>query len=197
VLTSHNTAPQTATNHIQQNQRSTPHAVTHGHGICSPEDGHNDAPKHVEKLLIINIKLLRRNIKFLVQYFGSHLSYRYFLFCMPFSDLLTCTIYYIPSIHNNINIYFFDVFLTVLHLSIFISVINQRDEQKSFFTVSLFHACTCFEHCCAHHQEVKIVLYSIWCHHTVGDRPVHSLGEDCAPDGHLQSDDTRYCIIHF
>jgi len=30
-----------ATNHIQQNQRSTPHAVTHG--LCSPEDGHNDA----------------------------------------------------------------------------------------------------------------------------------------------------------
>ena len=33
--------PTTATNHIQQNQRSTPHAVTHG--LCSPEDGHNDA----------------------------------------------------------------------------------------------------------------------------------------------------------
>jgi len=28
----------TATNHIQQNQPSTPHAVTHG--LCSPEDGH-------------------------------------------------------------------------------------------------------------------------------------------------------------
>jgi len=33
--------PTTATNHIQQNQRSTPHAVTHG--LCSPKDGHNDA----------------------------------------------------------------------------------------------------------------------------------------------------------
>jgi len=33
--------PTTAPNHIQQNQRSTPHAVTHG--LCSPEDGHNDA----------------------------------------------------------------------------------------------------------------------------------------------------------
>jgi len=32
--------PTTATNHIQQYQRSTPHAVTHG--LCSPEDGHND-----------------------------------------------------------------------------------------------------------------------------------------------------------
>jgi len=31
----------TATSHIQHNQRSTPYAVTHG--LCSPEDGHNDA----------------------------------------------------------------------------------------------------------------------------------------------------------
>jgi len=38
--------PTTATNHIQQNQRSTPYAVTHC--LCSPEEGHNDAPKHVE-----------------------------------------------------------------------------------------------------------------------------------------------------
>jgi len=33
--------PITATNHIQRNLRSTPYAVTHG--LCSPEDGHNDA----------------------------------------------------------------------------------------------------------------------------------------------------------
>jgi len=31
-----------------------------------------------------------------------------------------------------------------------------------------------FRALCAHHQEVKIVLYSLWYHHT------------CAPDGHLQ-----------
>jgi len=28
-------------------------------------------------------------------------------------------------------------------------------------------ASTCFEHYCAHHQEVKIVLYSTWYRHTV------------------------------
>jgi len=33
--------PKTATNHIQQNQHSTPYAVTNGH--CSPEDEHNYA----------------------------------------------------------------------------------------------------------------------------------------------------------
>ena len=35
-----------------------------------------------------------------------------------------------------------------------------------------------FRALCAHHQEVKIVLYSIWYHHTVGGRPVHRLRED-------------------
>ena len=39
----------------------------------------------------------------------------------------------------------FDDLLTV-HLSIFISVINQLDAQHFRFTISLFHAFTCFEH---------------------------------------------------
>jgi len=39
----------------------------------------------------------------------------------------------------------FDILLTV-HLGIFISVINQIDTQNFCFTVSLFHASTCFEH---------------------------------------------------
>ena len=43
----------TATNHIQQNQRSTPYAVTHG--LCSPEDGHNDARNMLRHTLIINV----------------------------------------------------------------------------------------------------------------------------------------------
>ena len=59
-----------------------------------------------------------------------------------------------------------------------------------------------FRAMCAYHQEVKIVLYSIWYRHTLlvaarcagWDRTaVHRLIEDCsplstcAPDGHLQS----------
>jgi len=39
----------------------------------------------------------------------------------------------------------FDVLLTV-HLRLFILVMNQHDAQNFCFTVSLFHACTCFEH---------------------------------------------------
>jgi len=42
----------------------------------------------------------------------------------------------------------FEVLLTV-HLSIFISVINQLDAQNFCFTISLFHASKCFEHMCS------------------------------------------------
>jgi len=45
----------------------------------------------------------------------------------------------------------FDVLLTV-HLSVFISVINQLDAQNFCFT-SLFHASTCFAHMCSKHVE--------------------------------------------
>jgi hypothetical protein len=47
---------------------------------------------------------------------------------------------------------YFDVLLTV-HLSIFISVINQLDAQNVCFRISLFHASTCFEHMCSKHVE--------------------------------------------
>ena len=53
---SHSTTqrPTTATNHIQQNQSSTPYTE---HGLCSPEDGHNDARNMLiqvdNKLLIL------------------------------------------------------------------------------------------------------------------------------------------------
>ena len=37
---------------------------------------------------------------------------------------------------------------------------------NSFLITSLSYSSTCFEHCCAHRQEVKIVLYSICYRHT-------------------------------
>jgi len=52
------------------------------------------------------------------------------------------------KVRNYIQLFFLDVLLTV-HLSIFISVINQLDAQKFCFTISLFHASTCFEHMCS------------------------------------------------
>jgi len=43
---------------------------------------------------------------------------------------------------------------------IFISVINQLDAQNFCFTISLFHAYTCFEHMCSKHVEAwnKIIV---------------------------------------
>ena len=39
--------------------------------------------------------------------------------------------------------------LLTVHLSIFISVIKQLDAQNFCFTISLFHASTCFEYMCS------------------------------------------------
>jgi len=94
-----------------------------------------------------------------------------------------CMLYYeVPLLEyidlcNNFTFFFFDVLLTV-HLSIFSSVINQLDAQNFCFTISLFHASACSS-TCAHHQEVKIVLYSLWYHHT------------------YRCDDTRGCVVQF
>ena len=70
----------------------------------------------------------------------------------------------------------FDVLLTV-HLSIFISVINLLDAQNlfhnKFYFMPLHVSSTC-----AHLQEVKIALHSLWYHHTYR---WHSR----ARDGHL------------
>ena len=61
--------------------------------------------------------------------------------------------------------FFFYVLLTV-HLSIFILVINQIDAQNLFY--DKFISCLyMFRAPCAHRQEVKIVLYSLWYHHTL------------------------------
>jgi len=70
---------------------------------------------------------------------------------------------------------FFYVLLTV-HLSIFILVVKQLDAQN--LLNNKFISCLyMFRAPCAHRQEVKIVLCSLWYHHT------------------YRSDDTRDCII--
>jgi len=58
-----------------------------------------------------------------------------------------------------------------------ILVINQINAQNVFI-ISLLYDSTCFEHCFAHHQVVKIVLYSIWYHQSCR-------WPSGAPDGHL------------
>jgi len=46
-------------------------------------------------------------------------------------------------------------------------LINQLDAQNFCFTVSSISCLYMFRALCAYHQEVKIVLYSIYYHHTL------------------------------
>jgi len=68
------------------------------------------------------------------------------LLCSLFLAPVSFVFMYTKSLHAaTLYTIFFDVLLTV-HLSIFISVINQLDAQNFCFKISLFHASTCFEH---------------------------------------------------
>ena len=73
--------------------------------------------------------------------------------------------------------FFFYVLLTV-HLSIFISVINQLDALNFFYNKFIIRLYM-FRAPCAYRQEVKIVSYSLWYHHTCR-------WLSAARDGHLQ-----------
>ena len=72
---------------------------------------------------------------------------------------------------------FFDVLLTV-HLSIFNSIINQLDAQNFCFTISLFHASTCFEHMCSSSGGQNCITQPL-VYHT------------------YRCDDTRGCVMQF
>ena len=73
----------------------------------------------------------------------------------------------------------FEVLLTV-HLSIFISVINQLDAQNFCFTISLFHASTCFEHMCSSSGGQNCITRPL----------VHETAT-------YRCDDTRGCVMQF
>ena len=88
----------------------------------------------------------------------------------------------------------FDVLLTV-HLSIFILLINQLDAQNLFY--NKFISCLyMFRAPCADRQEVRIVLYSLWYHHTCR-WPFHAQVESVHGAATYKCDDTRGCIIQF
>jgi len=73
--------------------------------------------------------------------------------------------------------YSFDVLLAV-HLSIFSLVIDQLDAQNFCFTISLFHAYTCFEHHVLIIRRSEL-YYTASCIITpIGGRPVHRLREE-------------------
>ena len=95
---------------------------------------------------------------------------------------------------------FSEVLLTVLHRSIFISVFKQIRAQNlfhnKFYFMPLHVSSTC-----AHHQEVKNALHSLWYHQTCRwpcraqverglSQPVHDTAT-------YRCDDTRGCVMHF
>ena len=69
-------------------------------------------------------------------------------------------------------------------LFLFISVINQLYAQN-FFTISLFHASTCFEHMCSSSRGQNCITQSLVSSH----RLVHRCTRRC--------DDTRDCVMQF
>jgi len=75
-------------------------------------------------------------------------------------------------------VHFFDVLLTV-HLSIFISVINQLDALTFCLTVSLFHASTRSEHNVLIIKRSKLHYTASGIITPTGGRVVHRLRETC------------------
>ena len=95
---------------------------------------------------------------------------------------------YPSTFPNNTDEYFFLFYvLLTVHLSI-ILVINQINAQNLFY--NKFIICLyMFRALCAHRQEVKIVLYSIWYRHNCrwpsGVQVERGLVLFCAREGHL------------
>jgi len=54
-----------------------------------------------------------------------------------------------------------------------ITVINQPDAQNFRFTISLFHASTCFEHMFSSSRDQNCITQPLVSSHSVGGRPVH------------------------
>ena len=92
----------------------------------------------------------------------------------------------VPPEHTSVCDFVFDVLLTV-HLSIFVSVINQLAAQHFCFTISLIYASTCFEQMCSSSGGENCITQPLVSSH----RLMHRLRKDVSPlstctrDGHL------------
>ena len=81
----------------------------------------------------------------------------------------------------------------------FVSVINQLDAHNFCFTISLFHASTCFEHMCSS-SGGQIALHSLWYHHTVrctGREITAILSQPVHQTATYRCDGTRGCVMQF
>jgi len=72
---------------------------------------------------------------------------------------------------------------------------------KTLFYNKIIICLYMFRALCAHHQDVKIVLYSIWYHHTCrwpsGAQVERGLSKPVHRTATYKCDDTRCCIIQF
>ena len=107
----------------------------------------------VKPVVLCQLKLLGKSrYKLNMPTFSSHGQLRNYM-----------TLHYNLHCPLHLLFFFFDVLLT-LHLSIILAI-NQLNAQNFFY--NKFIICLyMFRALCAHHQEVKIVLCSIWYHHT-------------------------------
>ena len=55
---------------------------------------------------------------------------------------------------------------------------DQLNAQILIFLIGLLYSCTCFEHCCAHHQDVKLYHTAMLSSHSVVGHPTLRLRED-------------------
>ena len=90
--------------------------------------------------------------------------------------------------------WYFDILLTV-HLSIILAT-NQLNAQILVFVISLLYSSTCFEHYCAHHQDVKL-YYTASGIVTLCRWPSGAQVDLCTGRPPADSNDTRCCIIQF
>jgi len=73
-----------------------------------------------------------------------------------------------------------------VHLSI-ILVINRLDAQNLFYNKFIICLYMFRAQLCSSSGGQNCIIQPLVSSHSVGGRPVHRLGEDCAPDGHLHS----------
>jgi len=115
----------------------------------------------------------------------------------PDCHFLSCDTLYWCRMLPTLSVYKFSGKLEHTHYNL---VINQLDTQNFCFTISLFHASTCFEHHVLIIRRSELYYTASGIITPIGGRSVHRLWEDSQPvheTAIYRCDDTRGCIIQF